>query len=568
MRYPKIPGRKIFIESLIRFDGLNRQPRPGSGEFTHMENLTVQAHPLITPRPRRGVYAKPASPQGLIGRDELCYVDGPDFVIGKVRIPMELSVQPRDCPKQLQAMGTWVIILPDRKYINTLDPAQWGNLEAVYSGRGAQIQLCREDGQLLENVHIGETAPEEGLWLDTGGEEYVLRQYSGSQGQWAQLSCFVKLSAPGIEAEFFPEDTLWVSGCGALDGLRQVAACLEDALVLEGAAEPGEVTGPLEVARRVPVMDFITECDNRLWGCRYGPDRQGNFVNEVYASRQGDFRNWESFRGLSTDSYAVSFGEPGPFTGAASHLGYPVFFREEAIHKIFGAEPASYRVQTTHCPGVQAGSHRSLALAGHLLVYKGREGIYAYDGSMPVDISRKLGPGRRWDAAAGAVGQRYYISMAEETGRSLYVWDSGLGTWHREDSLHCSHFCALDGELFAIDQSSRNILGLLGTGEPEEEVCWEAELAPFGLEEPEQKHIARLVLRLSMAAGSRLECLARYDEEDRWHTLCMVFGTELRSLRLPLRPRRCDHMTLRLRGTGPVKIYSIAKIYEKGSDCP
>ena len=86
------------------------------------------------------------------------------------------------------------------------------------------------------------------------------------------------------------------------------------------------------------------------------------------------------------------------------------------------------------------------------------------------------------------------------------------------------------------------------------------------LPEANNANISRLVLRLSMEKGSRMECLARYDDEDTWHSLCMIFGTDLRSLRLPLRPRRCDHMVLKLRGAGNVKLYSVARIYEKGSD--
>ena len=173
MRYPKIPGRRVKIETLTRFGGLNRQPRPGSGEFTAMENLTSQAHPLITPRAMRGVYAKPASPQGLIGGNELCYVDGADFVIGQTRYPMGLSVQPEDNPKQLQSMGAWVIILPDKKYINTLSPEDRGDLEAVFSGTTAELSLCREDGSLLTGVSVGAAAPAEGLWLDTSGEPAI-----------------------------------------------------------------------------------------------------------------------------------------------------------------------------------------------------------------------------------------------------------------------------------------------------------------------------------------------------------------------------------------------------------
>ena len=94
MRYPRIPGRRVYVETMTRFGGLDRQAKPGAGSFTGMKDLSARDWPLITPRLRRGVYAKPASPQGLIGGDTLCYVNGADFVIGEERIPMDLSVRP------------------------------------------------------------------------------------------------------------------------------------------------------------------------------------------------------------------------------------------------------------------------------------------------------------------------------------------------------------------------------------------------------------------------------------------------------------------------------------------
>ena len=57
-----------------------------------------------------------------------------------------------------------------------------------------------------------------------------------------------------------------------------------------------------------------------------------------------------------------------------------------------------------------------------------------------------------------------------------------------------------------------------------------------------------------------------YDDSGQWESLCRVFGTELRSFRIPLRVRRCDHMRLRFQGTGGAKLYSLTKILEKGSD--
>jgi hypothetical protein len=59
---------------------------------------------------------------------------------------------------------------------------------------------------------------------------------------------------------------------------------------------------------------------------------------------------------------------------------------------------------------------------------------------------------------------------------------------------------------------------------------------------------------------------ARYDSQGGWEHLYTVRGTGLGSVTLPLRPRRCDHMQLRLEGTGEMKLYSITKTLEQGGD--
>ena len=97
------------------FRGYNHNLRISDGEFFDMRNLTSDYYPVLSPRGRRGVYVKTSSPQGLIAKNEVCYVDGSDFVIGRNRVSMGLSVQESMCPKQLISMGAYVIIMPDKK---------------------------------------------------------------------------------------------------------------------------------------------------------------------------------------------------------------------------------------------------------------------------------------------------------------------------------------------------------------------------------------------------------------------------------------------------------------------
>lgn len=568
MRYPTIPPREVTAQGVQVFRGYNRNLKIKAGEFRDMENLTSDAYPVLSPRGKRGIYRKPASPQGLIAKEALCCVDGADFLLGDQRIAMGLSVEPERCPKDLISMGAYVIILPDKMYINTAYPEDFGSIEASNTVSGAELTLCDGEGTPLSWITQPPEEPENGaLWMDGGS----LKQYSASMSAWIPVTdTTVKLSAPGIGTGFLPGDTAELSGCAesGLNGYVWIVDAGEAFVLVKGMLSRNFTQEQaLTLKREMPDMDYVTQAENRLWGCRYGTDSRGKPVNELYASKLGDFRNWNCFQGLSTDSYRASCGSDGPFTGAATHLGYPLFFREGCLHKIYGSEPASFRIQTTACRGVQAGCHRSLAVVGDTLMYKSPTGVCAYDGALPVEISQALGRERYGNAAAGAIGDKYYISMEDEAGAyHLFVYDRGKKLWHREDNLSCAAFCAWGGELFAIDRSSRNILGLLGSGEPEGPVSWMAQTGELGMDPARRQYISRLNLRLALERGSELECLIEYDDSGQWESLCRVFGTELRSFRIPLRVRRCDHMRLRFQGTGGAKLYSLTKILEKGSD--
>ena len=80
------------------------------------------------------------------------------------------------------------------------------------------------------------------------------------------------------------------------------------------------------------------------------------------------------------------------------------------------------------------------------------------------------------------------------------------------------------------------------------------------------KYISRLIIRMMLEPESRVDVYAQYDMSDEWIRQCVFLGTDLRSFSVPIRPRRSDHMKLKLVGSGPAKIYSITKVIEQGSD--
>ena len=125
----ELPSTRQMIDF---FGGYNHNLRIGEGEFYDMKNLTSSDYPVLSTRPMRGVYSKPYSfgaesegwkwadnPQGLMEKDALCYVDGSEIVINGRRTDMGLSTAANMCPKTLISMGAYIIIMPDKIYINT-----------------------------------------------------------------------------------------------------------------------------------------------------------------------------------------------------------------------------------------------------------------------------------------------------------------------------------------------------------------------------------------------------------------------------------------------------------------
>ena len=583
MKYPTLPVQKSSRETVEYFKGYNHNLRIGKNEFFDMRNMSSDNYPVLSPRGKRGFYVKPASPQGLIAKDVICYVDGQEFVMGEYRVDMGLSTAVEDCPKQLVSMGAYVIVMPDKKYINTMDITDFGNIEASFtSSTDVSFALCTITGDTYDNTVISPAEPDNpanlDYWIDTSSTPHTLKQFSATSGMWVIIATtYVKISAAGIGAAFEQYDGVTISGIvGAgiqdLNGTMVIQAKGDDYIVVVGIIETvttqTAADGAIKVERKMPNLDFLIESENRLWGCRYGVALNGDVVNEIYSCKLGDFRNWNCFMGLSTDSYAASCGTDGQFTGAITHLGYPLFFKENCVHKVYGNYPANFQIQTTACRGVQKGCHGSLAIVNETLFYKARTGICAFDGSLPSEASYALGNESYSDAVGGAHGNKYYVSMKDVEGIwHLFVYDTAKGMWHREDNLHASAFCSCRGEMYCVDADARNIITMLGSGvEDTGEVQWMVETGELGISSPDMKYISRITVRMSMAIGAKAEFYAQYDMSDEWVHVCTIFGTNLRSFSIPIRPRRCDYMKLRIVGEGVAKIYSITKTIERGSD--
>ncbi|MBR5869021.1 MAG: hypothetical protein IKZ21_06195 [Clostridia bacterium] len=585
MKYPTLPTLDRERDMVEAFRGYNHNLRVGAGEFYNMENLTGDRYPILSPRGRRGRLAGPENPGGMAACDSLCYTDGTRIVVNGYPVELGLSTRETMLPKRLVTMGGYIVILPDKKWINTLDLTDFGNLEAVWeSDTQVSVTLCTQSGQGYEEPTVGGSEPQNpantDLWIDTSTAPHQLKQWSEAGGMWVSIpTTYLKIAAPGIGRAFAQYDGVTISGfrqeaLQELNGSHVIWDRGEDHIVVIGMTDltltqtPEE--GRIRVERRMPPMDFVTEAGNRLWGCRYGMGEDGRVVNEIYASKLGDFKNWECYMGISTDSWTASVGSDGPFTAAITLGGSPLFFKENMLHRVYISSAGGHQIQDTPCRGVARGSENSPAIVNERLYYHARTGVCVYDGSLPEEVSHAFGSVSYHGGVGGAIGNKYYLSLLDEGEEPhLFVFDTRQGMWHREDGLRAAAFCACRGELYALEAGTGVIHTLLGGGEPHEEaVSWWAETGELTLENPDQKYIQRILLRLALEPGASLTVQAEYDRHPGWETLGEITAGGLGSVSLPVRPRRCDHLRLRLAGRGDCRVYSLCKYLVKGSDRP
>ena len=627
MRLPILNELPTSREMIDVFGGYNHNLRIGEGEFYDMKNLTSSDYPVLSPRPQRGLYAsinaddypdsnviKVSNPSGLIAKDALCYVDGTDIVINGYRIDMGLSTLNIMRPKTLISMGAYIIIMPDKKYINTSDYDDKGRIETHFKNYKqldgtptvGWFSLCGADGLTrYGDVEVRASAPTEPkdgqMYIDTSETPHSLRKYSEVNAEWITImTTYVEIHFSYIDwaKDFNVGDGITISGI-TTEGLTDfncttVIKAKPDnrTIVVPGIVDGFSLIGDeVVITRLMPEMDFVIESGNRLWGCRYGLDLHNNFVNEIYASKLGDFKNWNCFDSISTDSYVATVGTDGQFTGAITHLGYPIFFKENCMHKVYGNFPANFQVQTNSCRGVQQGCNKSLAIVNEALYYKSRNAICMYDGSLPVEISSWLGDETYSNAVAGVNGNKYYISMKDKNGEyHLFVFDTKRGLWHREDNTQAVEFCTCQGELYYIEgerkytyvhppkgnsylheyndnKHIKTINTIADKSFPfESGINWMAESGVIGVNLPDKKYISRLDVRMLLTVGTRVHFYIEYDSCGKWEHLFTMTGTKLQSFPISIRPRRCDHMRIRIEGDGEAKIFSICKTIEQGSD--
>lgn len=526
---PRADG--IAKQTTIRFGGYNHTLGACDGDIWDMQNLTSDHYPVLSPRGPRYLIRTVENPNGLFCKDGVYYVAGTGFYKDGVQKGTVTSGK-----KQITALGAYIIIFPDKKIYNVLTDT-FSGMESSFSG---SVQI------------------KNGTYAEESAEANTIKASGAAWADWFNVGDAVTISGCATH----PENNLTII-IREIDG--DELRFYENSFVIDEGGDTETVT----IARSVPDMDFICENENRLWGCR---------GDTIYASKLGDPLNWNVFDGISTDSYAVNVGSAGDFTACCGFLGYPVFFKEESIYKVYGSKPGNFQVMGSASLGVETGSDKSLAIAGETLFYLSRAGIVAYSGGIPQSIAAPFGTERYKNAVGGSDGVKYYVSMQDAGGAyTLFVFDTRRNLWHREDATQAVGF-GWDGELYMLTAAGDlNVIGNVRetpAGATQEAAVQSfVEFADFyessrysTARGANKKGTGKIQIRMELDANSSATVYIKFDSEESWTEVASVTTSVKRSWYLPIIPRRSDHFRIKIAGTGDWKLYSLSRESYFGSE--
>ena len=596
MRFPTLQEVARYRDMTTVFGGYNHQISCDEGQFFDMKNMTSNYFPVLSPRQSRGNVKTFVNPQGILDKEDIWWIDNKELYKNGQKITLNGVTLTDEAPKTLEKMGAYIVIMPDKiwcKADKDNTSLECGYMENKVEVKDVSFSICEASGKLVD-WHDAEyyktNLPKDGDYMMSVNSEGKpsLKVYSGTTSIWMTVaSTYVQISAEGIGKGFEKDDGVKITTDNLLTSLGNIFINDEgdnkhystntyiidksdDRITIPGIFN-GELTSysnmTLTVERKVPDMSFITECNNRLWGC----SKDGH---EIYCCKLGDVTNWNCFKGTSTDSWAATIGSDGKFTGAITYLGYPIFFKEDCLIKVSVSATGGHQTKETRCRGVQSGSERSLTVLNETLYYKASTDICGYNGSLPYSISDELGDTKYYDAVAGAIGDKYYISMRDNKGvYTMFVYDSKNGIWCKEDNTNVLFFCKNKDELYYIDSKDNILKSVGGTllfdvseKATEKKFNWFVESGPIGYSSPDNKYVGRINLRITLEFGTNVDFYLQYDSCGEWEHKFNMSGTGTRTFSIPIIPKRCDHFKYKISGIGGCKIHSVTKTVEEGSD--
>lgn len=562
MKYDKTIAAKSGKASYKGFLGINRRLRPDTGEFYDMENMSHREYPCICSEkgckkheislPENAVINKLILPRRFSGEAEgfsgiATYKSGNSTVCG-VFVNNEQKCSLSGFTDAVDYNGS-IFALPDF----------YGYVYAVNSENTSDALINSSSyswKMYCTNVYNSNLASDYTTKLSL--LEVSSAWYNSVFCKHFKAGDNIRLS--GFKDNMAPCNTIYPETSVDYSNISSPVSVIIKSHTFGGSAYSGTLTITVElknvkgevipwpystesssgaqygaIRKYFPKVTYGCVAHNRIWCCSQNGE-------EIYASALGKPLEYYEFNGVSTDSWNVSVGTPGKFTGIAPWQTRVVVFKEDYTHVIFGSTPKDFGMERTYNIGCI--DRRSIANAGSMLIWLSYDGFYAYGGGKPERISDKLNK-KYIKAVSFSDGVRYYARCETENGeKEFLVFDTEKGIWSKISDMDVVSGDFYKGRMYFCTKDSMYIMK-------------EGEFGDFYMESPEltvetfnDKSLIYMNIRCKINHGF----INLYTAVNGGEWISHKGISETGKHRLPIRYSSGDILRFRIEGSGDVTI--------------
>ena len=575
MQYRRLINTANTERYQTRFGGINLQNGTPLGEWEELHNMNSESYPAVCSSQLRRFRSLPSDMTGFMMRnDSLVYTTADAIIVGDKELKLTLT----EGQKKLVSMGAYIVVLPDWIVINTEDMTL---VDGTFTDDSTATTIT---GGRLTEANTNMTSPS----VDIHKDLYFLTDASNNEVKKLKEGDTVKVSyAYNGKVKSLVLTVADVSTTESYVEEGQIAVVFDTSgqysdtyyFFTEGkkmsAGRPYtsfdnvklEKSAEIQKAE-IPGMDYelIVEHNNRLWGC-------SSDNHEIYCSKLGDPFRWREYSGISTDSYAVTVGSDGDFTGSTVYNDSVLFFKENCVHIVYGTKASNFTLSTIELRGVQKGSYSSICKSNGLLYYKAPEGIFVFNGSTSVRADGRLGSDIK-DTAVGVADDNAVYMATDDT---VYVYDYLHDNWHTE-SLDSNTVAMLSGynyggALYLVAKANDDFRLYLMRG-IDDTMTQTAHSVSFELQTGELNRIGAIMrhiskLRFVVGTDSSYDAVA-FDIQISYNggEFRTVYSFDSKASKpateiftVPVIPMRCQRMKLKISGTAENATYTSSSAF-------
>ena len=544
-------------QKTVEFKGINFTNMAQDGEMRDSLNISTDNYPTLSPRKRRTVFREDlGTPTEIMSvNGKLAWIDGTDFVYDGV-----VKGRVTEGEHFIRTITNRVVIFPDKKIYNATTD-EFEAMETEYTTTGDVTFLIAtndpsedqtitfpEGADLERHFKAGDVVHLSGGTVVEANNKAVIIKNVERNVITVETSTFV---APPRD-ETTPTPTTDSDGHKVYthsSGLVVVKTSDGNTTLREYYVEPYDSSAEdhLKLAREVPDLKFICEYGNRIWGVK---------DNTIYGSKLGDPFNFDYYNGLATDSYTVEVGSRGEFTGVFPYSNQLVFFKENYIHKLFGAKPSAFNIMTSYREGVKKGCHKSLRIINDMIFYLGKSGVMSYTGNLPELVSRNFGSRRFVDRVGCDNNWKYRVCLKNEFDDwAFYEYDTRLGLWLKETEEQVKDMCYHEGHLYGIIDDK---IYSFDHAEIRERFRWFREFAETNENTLYQKGYSKLYVDAKGDPDAYFTISIK-ENDKAWRPVYTGGFTNRKSVKIPIIVGGSDLLQIRIDGEGFVKIHSLRR---------